>query len=170
MEKTAPSPVEIAAQAGNWAFGRPVINNVFRGLVAEVIVAHALAPDWKRPEQDWAPHDLESGRFKLEVKQSADRQTWDPPERKRPPRFDIAPRTDGRAAHVYVLALHIWPVDAGDQRDPAQWQFLVIPVDRLAERQRSIGWASALKLAPAGAVGWKRLAQAVAQCQEAMRA
>jgi hypothetical protein len=150
--------------------------------VAEVIVARALMPDWRRPAHDWAPFDLESGETKLEVKQSARQQTWQAPNRKAPPRFDIAPRAGwydkdgkwhvgrGRVAHLYVLALHEWPLDEVDQRDPAQWQFLVIPASCLPADQKSIGWSAALRLAPWSVVRWNGLAQAVAQCQEAVMA
>lgn len=93
-----------------------------------------------------------------------------------PPRFDIRarsgywdqcakwPSSPGRHAHVYVFA---WPADAGgsvDQREPANWQFYVVPECRLPD-QKTIGLSTIRHLAePCGAEGLLgRVAAAMAE-------
>jgi hypothetical protein len=184
MASTSPTADQIANAAARLAFGGPVVNNVHRGLIAEVIVEHALMPGWKRPDGDWASFDLHDGKFGLEIKQSAARQTWRPSagqqQNTRPPRFDIAPRTGrydqsgkwhdgrGRAAAIYVFAWHGVNDAACDQRDPLQWAFAVVPASRLPPTQKSLSWPAAVALAPAGVVDWLGITAAVAQCRAAL--
>ena len=62
------------------------------------MVALALGPEWKLPCEhrwDWAPWDIEhESGARIEVKQSAVRQTWDREEvaERRNPSFNIALR------------------------------------------------------------------------------
>jgi hypothetical protein len=109
---------------------------------------------------DWAGWDIEGDKgLRIEVKQSAARQTWTelPGLSGRPcaGAFDIAARTgyfaDGgsrwvaevaRHAHVYILAWHpIEDLAAADQRDPQQWLFFVIPSAELPADQKTISRA-----------------------------
>jgi hypothetical protein len=39
-------------------FGGPLISNIYRGLVAEVIVGAALDPEWQLCSGDWRGWDL----------------------------------------------------------------------------------------------------------------
>ena len=106
-------------------YERPVMNNVDRGGFVECMVAALLGTEWGLTwilGDDWLPWDIEhmpSGA-KIEVKQSAARQSWQPPNvsNARAPRFDIAPRQQysptarrwtgkpARAADLYIFGWH----------------------------------------------------------------
>lgn len=105
---------------------------------------------------DWLPWDIghaPSGA-KIEVKQSAARQSWQPPDTSnaRGPRFDIAPRqqyspTEGRwtgkpvrAADLYIFGWHPETrEELADHRDPVQWEFIVVPTKKLPAGRKTIG-------------------------------
>ncbi|GGE95222.1 hypothetical protein GCM10011404_30450 [Sphingomonas prati] len=129
------------------------MTNTLRGLIAEAIVATLLEPDWRWCSADYAAWDFDRGDgLRLEVKQSAVRQSWAQPKTMyRPATFDIAPRTgryDGdvwlaqerRWADIYVFAHHSVADDTADHRDPAQWTFYVVPTAELPA-QKTIGLA-----------------------------
>lgn len=132
------------------AFDRPIIQNNLRGFYIEYMVAELLAPNWHHCGDDWASWDLvsETGT-RLEIKQSAAVQSWAAPDTPaRSPRFSIARKNghfegakwnalSGRPADVYCFAWHQRTDALADQRDPAQWEFYVIPSDALPE-QKSI--------------------------------
>ena len=126
-------------------YDRRVMNNIDRGHYVECLVAMLLGPAWSLTWEtgyDWAPWDLEHDRgTKLEVKQSAARQTWHKEEdfQAKAPSFDIAPRTGysdrdgnwknkpGRHASIYVFAWHPETKRGlADQRAPEQWTFYVV--------------------------------------------
>ena len=120
-------------------FGKPLVTNVFRSLLVEAMIAKALGPEWRWCAADFAAWDLEhESGFRLEVKQSAARQSWSPPGGvSSPPRFDIAYRKGrwdgpswikGRARHadVYVFAYHPLTSAEADHRRVDQWQFHVL--------------------------------------------
>jgi hypothetical protein len=72
-----PSPDAIAAIASRIAFGRPIVQNNLRALVAEVIVGAALGSTWQHCSGGWQRLDFEHETgVRLEVKQSARQQTW----------------------------------------------------------------------------------------------
>jgi len=131
---------EVVAKVTDAAFGKPLINNVLRGQVAEAIVALALEPEWNWCSADYASWDFDrSDGVRLEVKQSAHRQSWHTGAGvKVSPGFDVKARKqlwDGtayvhsnrRAADIYVLAYHGRNDDSADHRDPNQWEFFVLP-------------------------------------------
>jgi hypothetical protein len=139
----------VVAKVSQAAFGKPLITNVLRGQVAEAIIAMALEPDWTWCSADYASWDFENAAgCRLEVKQSALRQSWvTDPSIKSVPGFDIAPRKgrwEGskwiadprRYAHLYILAYHGVTDDSADHRDPRQWVFFVIPSSTLPPVQR----------------------------------
>lgn len=151
---------EVVEKVSQAAFGKPLITNILRGHVAEAIIALALEPEWTWCSADYAGWDFErSDGLRLEVKQSAARQSWgtDKPSK---PSFDVAARTGyweggtrwiekpGRAAHLYVLAHHGIYDDSADHRDPSQWEFFVIPSGSLPDIKR-ISLKAAQGLAPA---------------------
>jgi len=81
---------------------------------------------------------------RLEVKQSARKQTWAPPASSRSQQFDIAPHKGfwdgsiwtahrGRNADIYVFAVHDIVDETADHRDPGQWMFHVVPTSRLPD-------------------------------------
>lgn len=155
-------------------FDRRIMNNIHRSEYVECLVAEVLGEGWVLPwlkdDHDWAPWDLEhrASGTKLEVKQSAIRQTWG--VTKRPPRYDIAYRTglydeDGwrsqraRFADIYVFAWHpVADAKLVDHRDPAQWEFYVLPASDLPE-QKTIALTRLRTLT--GSVPAARLAQSV---------
>lgn len=70
----------IRARASEVAFGSTIIQNNLRALVVEAIVDYALKPSWRWCSQDWSGWDFEhESGVRLEVKQSAARQTWTAP-------------------------------------------------------------------------------------------
>ena len=129
-------------------FDTPVMSNTLRSLYVEAQIGVLLGPTWRSVGADWAPYDFESDTgVKLEVKQSAARQTWTQTRPTRPS-FDIRPRTGrydgaasipeaGRAADVYVFAWHPRTVDV-DQRDETQWEYYVVPTVDLPPNQATI--------------------------------
>jgi hypothetical protein len=144
--RSTPTPDDIRARASDAAFGRPLIVNNLRALVVEMIVASALEPSWAWRAGNWAGWYFEhEDEARLEVKQSAARQTWEASAKGRTaPRFDIKPRTGHykgaewntsggkvRQAHLYVLAYHGIEDDTADHRDSLQWSFYVVPAERL---------------------------------------
>ena len=149
---------EVVNIASGRAFGRPLIVNVFRGHLVEAMLAIALEPDWRWCSQDYAGWDFENLQgFRLEVKQSAARQSWAPPKHgAASPRFDIRARTghwEGavwiaggtRLSSIYVFAWHGVADDAADHRCPNQWRFYLVPETQLPD-QKSISLAHIQRL------------------------
>lgn len=149
----------IVAQLVSRIYQRPLIENAYRGDYMEYMVALALGETW-RLTPPWVSWDLEHGssRTRVEVKQSAARQTWtEPPvakEHPRRPRFDITPQKGyylngdadwvatplQRQADIYVFAWHPErDAQLADHRCPEQWRFFVVSERRLPRRQKSIG-------------------------------
>ncbi len=135
----------IKRRACQAAFGKPLVTNVLRGLVAEAIVEAALCPDWHWCSEDYSPWDFQHrGGLRLEVRNSAARQSW-AKDGSKPSviNFDIAARKGryedgvtwigeaGRNAQIYVLCHHPICDRSADHRDPFQWEFFVIPTARL---------------------------------------
>lgn len=156
-------------------FGSPILRNSIRGELVEEIVAMALEPDWELCAGDWAAWDLLHSRSKLriQVKQSAARQSWHRRECPPPkPRFSIAEKTGrwedgdtwvaepGRNADIFIFAWHSLVDITADHRDPHQWEFYVIREAALPN-QKSLSLASIQVLvAPAT---FASLAEAVEQ-------
>jgi hypothetical protein len=159
MTQLAVSALDIQRKVSESAFGKPLITNVLRGHVAEAIVATALEPDWRWCSADYASWDFDrADGVRLEVKQSAARQSWAiAAARRSKPSFDIAARTGrwdesgiwvpeaGRQAQIYVFAYHGIDDDEADHRSPEQWTFYVLAADRLPDTKR-IGMASLRQL------------------------
>ena len=121
-------------------YDQRIMNNVQRGDYVECMIATALGPDWRLTSEegwDWAAWDSEhtASETRLEIKQSAARQSWDrgSDTPRRNPGFDIRPRkgywpkdggpwvTDpGRPADVYVFAWHGEADELADHRDATQ--------------------------------------------------
>lgn len=171
---TAPTSTEMAAAASEVAFGQPLVENYHRGLLVEVIVAAALAGPggWRHSAGGWGGWDFEhEDGTRLEIKQSAARQTWVAPATTRSPAFSIAMKTGtyqgadwlplsppSRPAQIYVFAHHSRTDDAADHRDPLQWGFYVVDTRRLPPG-KTIGLEGVKRLAPAAP--WSALAIAV---------
>ncbi len=147
--KTVPTSAEVIQKANHAVFGKPLITNVFRGHIVEAMIALAVEPEWQWCSADYASWDFENRNgTRLEVKQSAYRQSWvTPVGAKITPGFDIKARTGrwegghfvkdpGRAAHIYVFAYHGVTDETSDHRNPAQWIFFVVPTIALPSTER----------------------------------
>lgn len=136
---------EVVARASLAAYGKPLVTNINRGHLVEAMISLALEPDWNWCGTDYAGWDFvnEVG-CRIEVKQSAAKQSWAPPAAgSSQPSFDIADRKGywengntwieepGRNAHIYVMAYHGIEDDSADHRDPLQWVFYVLPTSIL---------------------------------------
>lgn len=165
-----PSIELIKDMASGAAFGRPLITNVHRGQIVEAIVACALQPEWSWCAADYSSWDFErADGTRLEVKQSAARQSWATSDKPSACSFDIAARKGrwegatwvaevGRAAHIYILAHHPVADSSADHRDPTQWRFHVVRTALLPDTQRlTLNGARSL----AAAVSFAELKQAV---------
>ena len=154
--------IDFAASA---LFGRPLLNNVHRSLLVEAMVAAALPKGWHWNAGDWSSCDLvHDDGTRLEVKQSAARQSWHPPDGKpSASSFDIAPRTGewvgkewragaGRNAELYVLAHHPVTDGAADHADPTQWRFFPLFSQGLPPTKRNTFGAVLRLPAPAGII------------------
>jgi hypothetical protein len=164
------TPEEISARAAQIAFGEPVIQNDFRGLIVEVIVEAALGGDWKLCSANWLSWDFQHiDGTRLEIKQSAAQQTWPDARRPSPPAFDIKPRKGhyegaewvpefGRKAHIYIFGYHPYKNPHADHRDPTQWEYYVLQTTCLPSTGR-IGLSEVRKRSQR--VDWLNLSAAV---------
>ena len=160
MTDPIPSIAAIQQKVSESAFGRPLITNVLRGHVVEAIVALAVEPDWIWCSEDYSSWDFERANgLRLEVKQSASRQSWATSDKPSACSFDIAERKGrwegkswveepGRAAHIYVFAHHPIADSNADHRHAGQWHFYVIPAKQLPLSKR-LSLSRARSLAPA---------------------
>ena len=151
---------DLVTRASAAIFGKPLVVNVWRGLLVESLIDLILPCEWTWCATDYAGWDfLHVDGTRLEVKQSAARQSWKAIGRSRGARFDIAPRTgawDGagwlteakprRYADLYVLAHHPVTDETADHRDPYQWVFHVVLTARLPTT-RSVSLETARRLA-----------------------
>ena len=138
--------------------GTPLIRNSIRGELVEEMVAVALEPEWGLCGDDWGTCDLRAGPLRIQVKQSAARQSWHRDHSPAPrPTFSIATKTgryDGldwiaepsRNAEIFIFAWHPVTDATADHRDPQQWLFYVVSETALPD-QKSISLASLARLA-----------------------
>jgi hypothetical protein len=130
---------EVVSRACHAAFGRPLVTNILRSMLVEAMIDASLPSEWTWCSADYAGWDFQhTNGLKLEVKQSAARQTWATQAIVASKcAWDIAPRTGyyigaewvsapGRNADLYVLAHHPVVNDRADHRDPQQWRFFVL--------------------------------------------
>ncbi len=165
-----PTADDIRAKVAAVAFGNPLVVNSLRGLVAEIIIGAALGTEWRWCSGDWRGWDFEhTSGCRLEVKQSAARQTWAAPKKRGSPVFDIRARTGyyegadwvampARHAQIYVFAYHPVIDDSANHCDPFQWFFHVVPASRLP-MGKTIRLARVTTLA--NVVSWGELRAAV---------
>ncbi len=115
-------------------------------------MALALEPEWLWVSADYSNWDFErADGLKLEVKQSAVKQSWSNEYKgnnfRSKATFDIAPRTGrwqgqnwvaevGRAAQIYVFCHHVIGDATADHRDPSQWQFYIVEASRLPPQKK----------------------------------
>ena len=180
------SPENLSEYLMNRFYGQPLIANVYRGDYVEGLILCALGQGWKQTFE-WGSWDLENAAgVRLEVKQSAALQSWYKQTgiKKSSPSFSITPKTGYytdstdaavwvplpagervRPADIYVLAWHPGrDPEVADHHNPEQWQFFVVPADKLPEKppnvkEQKIGLTSVKGLATA--VTYDRLAAEV---------
>lgn len=138
----------------SWAYS-DLLSNGNRSVFAEFIVGTALGAT-ATPRREWDAVDLRYGDKTIEVKASAYTQSWAPPTKPSPIRFDIGKKigwdattnTSGiapaRAADCYVFCLH----NERDREqaqlrilDVASWEFYVVAtpeLERLYQDQKSV--------------------------------
>lgn len=146
-----PTSQQVVSAATAAMFGKPLVTNVFRSMLVEAMIAEALQPSWVWCAADYASWDFQHATgVRLEVKQSAARQSWTTAAAgPSVGRFDIAHRTGGyvddlwvegrrRFADIYVFAHHPIAGPEADHRDPSQWLFYVVAEPDLPQT-RSIG-------------------------------
>ena len=157
--KPPPTAQEVVAAAGDFAFGRPLVQNNLRALLVEAMIDAVLPEGWTWESADWAGWDFRrADGIRLEVKQSSVRQTW-ASRKPTPGLFDIRARTGyfvgsefvaepGRNAEIYVFAHHPIGDDTADHRNPLQWRFQVVPASVLPQT-KTISLVNVRKLASA---------------------
>lgn len=168
---------DIVAIAATAAFGSPLITNVHRGLLVEAIIRRALPSEWHWCSGDYHAWDFErTDGLRLEVRQSASRQSWHTPNAL-PSRiaFDIAARTGRygdngtwiaqrrRWADLYIFAHHPVTDSTTDHRVPAQWRFYVVREEALPD-QGTLALSRVRLLAQS--VGFDAIAAAVVSVSE----
>ncbi|MGC3992257.1 MAG: hypothetical protein QM796_21685 [Chthoniobacteraceae bacterium] len=141
--------------------GSDLVSNIFRGWLAEYIVACALGID-TGVRTNWVSYDLLApDGTRIEVKASGYVQSWLQRTLSKP-RFSIreARSWDAetnttaiqaiRAADVYVFCLHIHTeLSTLDPLDVSQWRFFVVPTCLISERlktQKDIGLSTLKRL------------------------
>ena len=163
---------DITARLIHRLFGAPLLRNSIRGEWVEEMVALALEPEWALCAGDWGACDLAQvdGPLRIQVKQSAARQSWHVPASPPPcPRFSIAHKTGryegltwiadpSRNAEIFIFAWHDRTDATADHRDSAQWQFFVVAEPDLPP-QKSISLAALARVAESVRIG--HLAEAV---------
>ena len=143
-----PTPLGTIGDFWRWS-ASDLRENTLRGIFAEYLVALKLGLTDK-PRIEWEPYDLVFEDKKIEVKSSGYVQAWPKTkEDKNSPSWSVRPTKkwrDGkgwigerkRRADVYVFCLE-------QEREPnkyeatdlSQWQFWVIPIERLDTLERA---------------------------------
>lgn len=144
-----PTKDEVRQLVSDRLFGKPIVQNNFRGELVETIVELALGGAWKHCAADWAGWDFQSAQgLRLQVRQSAAKQTWKSSKALRPS-FSIKSANGywegpvwhakpGRQADLYVFAWHPVATEDADHREITQWRFWVVAERELPQRQKSI--------------------------------
>lgn len=144
----------------SWAYS-DLLNNTYRGVMAEFLVYSSLNTTITQIREDWFPFDVTSpsGR-RIEVKSAAYLQSWttDFPSQIR---FDIAKKLawDGekyateakRNCDLYVFCLFTALTHDKSILDLDLWDFYVLPTSVLNEKvpeQKRIALSSILRLEP----------------------
>ncbi len=172
-------------------YDRRIMNNVQRGDYVECMIATALGADWRLTSEegwDWAAWDCEhaASGARLEIKQSAARQSWDREADgpRRNPGFDVRPRKGywpkdggawvthpGRLADVYVFAWHGKADEEADHRDATQWRFFVVAERLLPTGHKSVGLSRLERIAdPCGVGELKRAVENACPAREYLKA
>lgn len=163
-----PTTAQIVESLTMRLFGRPIVQNNVRGEVVETMLSFALDATWSQCGADWAGWDFQSkDGLRLQVRQSAAKQTWSAVKRIRPtfsiksvagywqgPRWHPSP---GRQAEIFIFAWHPVTTAEAEHRDAHQWRFWVIAERDLPPKQKSLslptlqrGWGIGLSFHEVG--------------------
>jgi hypothetical protein len=160
-------------------YRQPILSNLARPLLLERMIEVVLGENWKYVGANWSGWDIEheSKDYRIEIKQSSAWQTWSerPSLRGRLTKgsFDIRSRTGyfsddgskwiaevGRHADAYVFAWHgITEKEKVDHRDITQWEFYLLPTERLPAENKTISLSKLRKLA--NPISYRELAPAI---------
>lgn len=155
-----------------------LVSNATRGILAEYLVAQAVAAGGSGVREEWAAFDLETpSGVRIEVKSAAYLQTWAHaklstisfsvrPTRAWDPKTNQMASEPCRHADVYVFALLAHKDKATiEPLNLAQWRFYVLPqavLNARARSQHSITLKSLQDLA-GGSVPFEGLREAIEQ-------
>ncbi len=140
-----------------------LVNNAFRGVLAEYLVATAIGCD-QNPRREWDAYDLETAEgIKVEVKSAAYLQSWSQQDYSAI-QFNIKPSQGWNAventyspeakrqADVYVFCmLKHKDKTSIDPLNLSQWDFYILPTSTLNDslgQQSTLSLSSLLKLNP----------------------
>lgn len=132
----------IAQVSDFWRWsGSNLLDNTYRGMLAEFLVARALNID-SLARSEWGLYDLLYGNIRIEVKSSAYIQAWEQTQLYSP-RFDIHAPSDGkRHSDIYVFSLlNEKNRDAINPLDLNQWDFYISKtsvIDTTFDNQKSV--------------------------------
>lgn len=121
--------------------GSNLLDNTYRGMLAEFLVARALDLD-SIARSEWGLYDLLYGDTRIEVKSSAYIQSWEQ-EQIYSPRFDIhTPSAGKRPSDVYVFSLlNEKNRESVNPLDLNQWDFYIVKttiIDDTFDSQKSV--------------------------------
>lgn len=150
-------------------YSEPVIGNTNLGIYVETMIGEILDSDWELTWQlpgrsNWSSWDIENkvtGK-KIEIKQSAACQMWNPETKENIDRYSsfgikestgyygpdngeldkdwVEFESPKRIADLNIFAWQGVSCEANpDQRDPAQWEFYVVRSECLPRGQKTIG-------------------------------
>ncbi len=148
------TPKQIRDRMIREIFNQALMENSFRGIWCEYMVAEALGSECKTVGTGWHAWDLQIGeskdafpqRIRIQVKNSARLQSWNAETgieskcqfnltlRKRPSYFEqynvgVPCEEFGFLCDLYILCLHDDPKrKSANHGDPAQWKFFLLPV------------------------------------------
>lgn len=156
FESKLPTVAEVTERFVQDHLGGMVLANTIRGLFLESMLSLILKQSWQYVGGSYMGWDFEDARqVRLEVKQTAYRQTWtkdDAPQSKSQP-FSIRRKravynsklgrrvsveTPYRLADIYLFARHTDRTTEADQRDPHGWEFAVVAEHELPARADTI--------------------------------
>lgn len=134
------NPIANVSDFWRWS-GSNLLDNTYRGMLAEFLVARALSLD-SLARSEWGLYDLQYGNIRIEVKSSAYIQAWEQTQLYSP-RFDIHAPSDGkRHSDIYVFSLlNEKNRDAVNPLDLNQWDFYITKtsvIDNTFDNQKSV--------------------------------
>ena len=145
----------------HFAFG-DLLDNTYRGHLAEFIVSKALDLDTSTPREDWSEYDLSYNGYRIEIKSSSFIQSWNlDNERYSRVSFSVSPsrKFDSiaggypgdkkRHSDFYIFCLYSERDKTNyDILDLSKWQFFILPTVSLNEhcKQNTVSFSTLERL------------------------